>query len=202
LAHSPSWYPAVPNDSKTTSPPSPASSAIAVATAAAIGERQMFPRHTIATRMRPSWHAIRALEWVAGQSNRTESAVNRTLQGPDGFPLGLPLGHLFLEVGPALGVGLAHLADRCHVDGVVRLPVAPTRRCETRSPRTVDGSGAVVGGRLVPSDQLDPAHGDTGRRSPFGLTAELRVPGVKCRALGLLALAITVAWHEDDQIRA
>ena len=75
-----------------------------------------------------------------------------SLERPDGFPLGLAFGHLSLEVGPALRLGLTDLADGHHVDGVVELTV-PSPGQSVDDPATrgeLDGGGAVVGGELVP----------------------------------------------------
>ena len=48
-----------------------------------------------------------------------------TLEGSNRFLLRLALGDLALEVDPALRVRIADLGDRCHVDVVIELAVAP-----------------------------------------------------------------------------
>ena len=44
------------------------------------------------------------------------------LERSECFPLGLPLGHLPLEVDPTLGTVLADLGDRHHVHGMIDFP--------------------------------------------------------------------------------
>jgi hypothetical protein len=63
--------------------------------------------------------------------------------------LGLALGELALEVGTAVRAGLADLADRREVQGVVEAPVASLGDAvhDSAARRTFDGCGAVVGGR-------------------------------------------------------
>ena len=81
-----------------------------------------------------------------------DGVADVTLERPDRLPLGLALGHLLLEVGPALGVGLADLADGHHVDGMVELTVAsPAEPVDDPTTRgDLDGSDPGVGGELVP----------------------------------------------------
>jgi hypothetical protein len=49
------------------------------------------------------------------------------LERAQSLSLGLALGHLAIEVGPTLGVGLADLTDGHHVDGVVEEAMASQR---------------------------------------------------------------------------
>jgi hypothetical protein len=55
-----------------------------------------------------------------------ESVGDLALQGANSFTLRLALGDLAIEVGPAVGVGLADLGDGSYVDGVVELSISPS----------------------------------------------------------------------------
>ena len=81
-----------------------------------------------------------------------DGVADLSLERPDGFPLGLALGHLLLEVDPTLRVLLADLADGHHVDGVVELAVAPAAEAmdDPSSRGALDGGHTGIGGELVP----------------------------------------------------
>ena len=71
-----------------------------------------------------------------------ELAVERigdlALQGTNRFALGLALGHLGVEIGPAVGMGLADLGDGRDVNGIVELAISPTREPVRHSPARRD----------------------------------------------------------------
>src|ERR1700676_1052013 len=123
----------------------------------------------------------------------TELAVHGvadvSLEGADGYPLGLSLGEHPVEVDPTFGVVLADLADGHHVDGVVELTVAPSTE-PVDDPTTggqLDGSYSGIGGELVPggeptdipgvADQLTGQDGtdavELGQRGPRGPNGSL-----------------------------
>ena len=78
-----------------------------------------------------------------------------SLERADCLPLGLALGHLALEVGPTLRVGLADLTDGHHVDGVIELPVAATAQTVDGAPPggKLDGCHAGIRSELVPAGE-------------------------------------------------
>jgi hypothetical protein len=86
-----------------------------------------------------------------------DGVADMTLERPEGFLLGLALGDFAVEVGAALGVGLADLADGGHVDGVVQATVASLGEAVHNSPTggQLDGGGAVVG-RILPGRPSSP----------------------------------------------
>ena len=76
-----------------------------------------------------------------------DGVADVAFEGADGVLLGLALGELALEAGAALGVGLADLADRGEVQGVVEAAVAALGDAvhDPATGGTLDRGGAVVG---------------------------------------------------------
>jgi hypothetical protein len=81
-----------------------------------------------------------------------EGVADVTFEWAQRLSLGLALGDLAIEVGPTLRMGLADLADRHHVDGVVEATMTPKRESmEYPTPRGVlDRSDPRIGGEAVP----------------------------------------------------
>jgi hypothetical protein len=84
-----------------------------------------------------------------------DGVADVTLERSDRLPLGLPLGHLPLEIGAALRVLLADLADGHHVDGVVELAIAPATEAvdDPTAGGQLDGGDTGIGGELVPGSE-------------------------------------------------
>jgi hypothetical protein len=83
--------------------------------------------------------------------------------------LGFALGHLEVEVGPPLGVGLADLTERGQVQGVVELTFAPPRQPmdDAACSGHFDGAAAVAGGVVVtvPEGDARSGGGEAGDRT-------------------------------------
>jgi hypothetical protein len=77
--------------------------------------------------------------------------ADMAFEGSDGFLVGFALLDPPFEVGPAVGVGLAELADGGHVHGVVEVSVAALGEAVHGPPAggELDRGGAVVGGVAV-----------------------------------------------------
>ena len=73
------------------------------------------------------------------------------LKRPQGFALGLALGHFALEVDPTIRAWVADLGERGDVDGVVELAIASTRQPmgDPTSRRVLDRGHARIGGEVV-----------------------------------------------------
>ncbi len=86
-----------------------------------------------------------------GEEFVVDGVADVTFQGTDRFSVCFAFGDAPFEIGAAVGVGLAELADGGHVDGVVEVPVAafgePVHGAPARG--EFDGGGAVLGGELV-----------------------------------------------------
>ena len=112
----------------------------------------------------------RALVLCVDEEPSIDGVGDLALERPDGFPLGLAVGHLLLEVDPALGVLLADLADGHHVDGVVQLAVAPaTEAVEGPAPRGVLDGSYSEGTLPCDSGFLDPLELLDADRHPVAL---------------------------------
>jgi hypothetical protein len=94
--------------------------------------------------------------------------------------LGLALGELALEVGTAVRAGLADLADRREVQGVVEAPVASLGDAvhDSSARRTFDGCGAVAGGGGVSVGETADVAAETGLARAHPARA---VPEPRCR---------------------
>ena len=73
------------------------------------------------------------------------------LERPQGFPFGLALSHLALEIDPTVCSRIADLGERGDVDGVVEFSIASTREpvSDPTSRRVLDRCHARIGGEVV-----------------------------------------------------
>jgi len=117
--------------------------------------------------------------------------------------VGLALFDPPFEVGPAVGVGLAELADSGHVDGVVELSVPALGEAmhDPAARRELDRGCAVVGGVAVPAGEAadiagvsDEHPGDDGRRRTVRVSGRGRCShGVADPPVGALELVVEPA---------